>query len=147
MTPVLAASGADNWTAMVLAIGLVIFLFFALVFPGEAVMRASEWIQFLALAALLIVSTPIAGTYMAKVYSNGKAPGDRVFGPIERLIYRVCGIDADGEQRWKTYAISLLSFNAVAVLAVYFFQRIQSHLPLNPTHVAACSRSWRSTHR
>ncbi len=100
-------------------------------------MRASEWIQFLALGALLIVSTPIAGAYMAKVYGNDRAPGDRVFGPIERLIYRVCGIDGRGEQRWKTYAISLLSFNAVAVLAVYTFQRIQAHLPLNPTHVAA----------
>jgi len=100
-------------------------------------MRASEWIQFLALAALLIVSTPIAGAYMAKVYSNGRAPGDRVFGPIERLIYRVCGIDGHGEQRWKSYAISLLSFNAVAVLCVYFFQRIQAHLPVNPTHVTA----------
>ena len=56
-------------------------------------MRAPEWIQFAALAALLIVSTPIVGAYMAKVYSNGRAPGDRVFGPIERLIYRICGID------------------------------------------------------
>ncbi len=100
-------------------------------------MRASEWIQFIALAALLIVSTPIAGAYMAKVYSNGRAPGDRVFGPIERLIYRVCGIDGKGEQRWKTYTISLLSFNAVAILAVYFVQRIQDYLPINPTHVTA----------
>ena len=100
-------------------------------------MRAPEWIQFIALTLLLIVSTPIIGAYMAKVFANGKAPGDRVFGPIERLIYRVCGIDAEGEQRWKSYAISLLSFNAVAVLAVYLVQRVQSHLPINPTHVGA----------
>ena len=100
-------------------------------------MRAPEWIQFIALTALLIVSTPIIGAYMAKVFTNGRAPGDRVFGPIERLIYRVCGIDAEGEQRWKSYAISLLSFNAVAVLAVYLVQRVQAHLPVNPTHVGA----------
>jgi len=99
-------------------------------------MRAPEWIQFAALAALLVVSTPIVGSYLAKVYGNKRAPGDRFFSPVERVIYRVCGIDPEGEQRWKTYAISLLVFNAVAVLGVYFVQRIQSHLPINPTHVA-----------
>ena len=100
-------------------------------------MRAPEWIQFIALTALLIVSTPIIGAYMAKVFANGRAPGDRVFGPVERLIYRTCGIDPQGEQRWKAYTISLLSFNAVAVLGVYFVQRVQSHLPVNPTGVGA----------
>src|SRR4249920_1582467 len=100
-------------------------------------MRAPEWIQFVTLMALLIVSTPIIGTYMAKVFANGRAPGDGVFGPVERLIYQVCGIDPEGEQRWTAYAISLLSFNAVAVLAVFLVQRVQSHLPVNPTHVAA----------
>jgi len=100
-------------------------------------MRAPEWIQFAALAVLLIVSTPIIGAYMAKVFANGRAPGDRVFGPIERLIYRLCRIDPEGEQRWKSYTFSLLSFNAVAVLGVYFVQRVQSHLPVNPTGVGA----------
>ena len=100
-------------------------------------MRAPEWIQFVALAALLVISTPIIGAYMAKVFANDRAPGDRVFGPIERLIYRICGIDPNGEQHWKSYTISLLSFNAVAVLAVYAVQRVQSHLPVNPTHVGS----------
>jgi K+-transporting ATPase ATPase A chain len=98
-------------------------------------MRAPEWIQFAVLAALLIVSTPFAGAYMAKVYENKRAPGDRVFKPVENLIYRVCGIDGEGEQHWKSYAYSLIAFNAVAVLAVYLVQRIQSYLPVNPTHV------------
>ena len=137
VSAVLAASGSDNWTAMVLAGAPAGLPVLCPRLSGEAVIRASEWIQFCALAALLIVSTPIAGAYMAKVYANDRAPGDRVFGPIERLIYRVCRIDGHGEQRWKTYTISLLSFNAVAVLAVYFFQRIQDYLPLNPTHVTA----------
>jgi K+-transporting ATPase ATPase A chain len=99
-------------------------------------MGTSEWVQFILLAALLVVSTPLAGNYMAKVYGNKKAPGDRFFGPIERGIYRVSGIDPEGEQRWTTYAISLLAFSAVSVLAVYAIQRLQDHLPLNPTHVA-----------
>ena len=117
---------------------LVIFLFFALVFPGEAVdarvpsgSSSSRWRRCSSSAR----RSP-APTWRRCTRTAGR-PGDRVFGPIERLIYRVCGIDPEGEQRWKTYAISLLSFNAVAVLAVYFVQRIQAHLPFNPTHVTA----------
>jgi len=63
------------------------------------------------LLALLAISTPLLGSYMAKVYGGGKAPGDRIFHPVERLIYRVCGVDEQSEQRWPTYAISLLAFS------------------------------------
>ena len=68
---------------------------------------------------LLAISTPLLGRYMAKVYGGGKAPGDRVFGPVERVIYRVCGVNPDSEQRWTTYAISLLAFSFVSVLVLY----------------------------
>ena len=50
----------------------------------------AAWVQLLVLMALLAISTPLLGSYMAKVYGGGKAPGDRVFGPVERAIYRVC---------------------------------------------------------
>jgi potassium-transporting ATPase potassium-binding subunit len=63
-----------------------------------------------------------------------KAPGDRVFLPIERLVYRLCGIDETREQRWSTYALSLLAFSLMSVLFVYGFQRLQGALPLNPNH-------------
>jgi potassium-transporting ATPase potassium-binding subunit len=67
------------------------------------------------------------------------APGDRVFGPIERLIYRICGIDETREQRWSTYALSLLAFSLLSVLVVYGLQRLQGALPLNPNGLKGVS--------
>ena len=61
-----------------------------------------------------------------------RAPGDRFFLPIERLIYRLCGIDESREQRWSVYALSLLAFSLVSVLLLYALQRLQGALPFNP---------------
>jgi potassium-transporting ATPase potassium-binding subunit len=60
---------------------------------------AASWAQIAAVFALLVISTPILGSYLAKVYRNEKAPGDRVFLPMERLAYRLLRIDPQGEQR------------------------------------------------
>src|SRR5437879_1000807 len=98
-------------------------------------MTAAAWLQLLFLIALLAVSTPILGSYLAKVYGGGRAPGDRFFNPVERLIYRVCGIDPDREQRWTVYTYSLLAFSLVSVLVLYLQLRLQGHLPLNPDHM------------
>ncbi len=100
-------------------------------------MSAAGWIQLLVFIGLIFVFTPILGGYMAKVWGGGKAPGDRVFGPVERVIYRVCGINPESEQRWTVYTFSLLAFSAVSLLFVYGFQRLQSHLPFNPDHLQA----------
>src|SRR6476646_1394221 len=100
-------------------------------------MSSSAWLQVLFLIALLAISTPLLGSYLARVYGGGKAPGDRLFGPVERLIYRVCGVDAEREQRWNVYAYSLLAFSAVSVLVLYVQLRIQGSLPLNPDHLGA----------
>lgn len=99
-------------------------------------MTSNDWIQFLLVVVALAATAPLLGFYMAKVYSNQKSPGDCVFSPIERGIYRLCGIDPDGEQRWRTYAISLLMFSLVSVVVLYLFERLQGHLPLNPAHLA-----------
>ena len=61
------------------------------------------------LIVMLVVTAPVLGRYMANVYGvgeDGTAPlGDRFFGPIERFIYRICGIDHRREQRWNVYAL------------------------------------------
>ena len=95
-------------------------------------MTEAAWAQLLVLIALLAISTPLLGNYLAKVYGGQRAPGDRVFGPVERVIYRVCGVDPDSEQRWQTYAISLLAFSFASVLILYAQLRLQGHLPFNP---------------
>ena len=100
-------------------------------------MGVNDGVQLLILIVALGVSIPVLGGYMARVYGGGAAPADRVFGPLERLIYRTCGIDERGEQRWRTYATSLLVFSAVSMLVLYLIQRIQEHLPLDPSNAGA----------
>jgi K+-transporting ATPase ATPase A chain len=94
----------------------------------------------LLLVVALAATAPVLGRYMATVYA-GDAPGERFFGPIDRAIYRVCRIDARREQRWNVYAVSLLAFSFVSILAVYAIQRLQGLLPLNPTDRGAVAPS------
>jgi len=56
---------------------------------------------------------------------------------VERLIYRVCGIDPKQEMRWKSYLSAMLFFNLLGLLVVYAIQRLQIYLPLNPQHFSA----------
>jgi potassium-transporting ATPase potassium-binding subunit len=96
-------------------------------------MTFAAWGQLVALVILLAVTAPPLGRYMAHVYDGGPSRLDRVFGPVERLIYRMCRIDPEREQRWNIYALSFLAFSVVGVLLLYGMQRIQSSLPFNPT--------------
>jgi K+-transporting ATPase ATPase A chain len=98
-------------------------------------MDGHAWLQLGALVVAIGVSIPILGGYLAKVFGDGPAPGDRVFLPAERLIYRMCRVDAAREQRWTVYAFSVLAFSIVGTLLLYGIQRLQTVFPLNPTHV------------
>ena len=100
-------------------------------------MGLNDVAQLVILIVALAVAIPLLGGYMARVFGGGSAPLDRVFAPLENLIYRICGIDPKGEQRWRTYALSLLAFSGVSVLVLYAIQRIQQHLPLDPSHAGA----------
>jgi K+-transporting ATPase ATPase A chain len=99
-------------------------------------MTLAGWGQLIALAVLLVFTAPPLGRYMARVYEGGPSRLDRLFGPLERFIYRACGIDPEREQRWNVYAVSLLAFSAVSVFVVYALQRVQTDLPFNPTKMA-----------
>ena len=68
-------------------------------------------------------------------YEGGPSPLDRVFGPVERLIYRVMRVDPEREQRWNVYALSMIAFSAVGLVLLFLLQRFQSDLPFNPTQV------------
>jgi K+-transporting ATPase ATPase A chain len=95
-------------------------------------MEVSGVVLLLAMVAAIFVSTPLLGRYMAKVFGGGDAPGDLVFAPVERLIYRTLRVDEKREQRWTGYAMSLLAFSVVGVVFLYAMQRVQEHLPINP---------------
>ena len=100
-------------------------------------MTAANWLQLLALVAAVAAGARLLGPYLAGIYGDGKAPGDRVFLPVERAIYRVCGVDEEREQRWNVYALSLLAFSLFSVVLLFAIQRLQGSLPLNPTDVGA----------
>jgi K+-transporting ATPase ATPase A chain len=91
------------------------------------------------MVVLLALAKPL-GRYMAQVYEGQPTGLDRVFGPLERLIYRLCGVRADrpeAEMDWKTYAFGMLLFNILGLLALYALQRFQGFLPLNPQGLGA----------
>ncbi len=104
-------------------------------------MSSANLVQLAVFVAVLVATAVPLGAYMARVYGAGDAgsgrpaPGDRVFAPVERAIYRACRVDPDNEQQWTSYAYSLLAFSGVSFLVVYLVQRLQGSLPLNPTGV------------
>jgi potassium-transporting ATPase potassium-binding subunit len=99
-------------------------------------MRLAGWGQLLALIALLGITAPLLGKFIANVYEGGPSRLDRVFGPVEKLFYRLCRIDPDREQRWNVYALAMLAFSIVSFFLLYALQRFQGSLPFNPTDVA-----------
>jgi potassium-transporting ATPase potassium-binding subunit len=102
-------------------------------------MSTANWLQFVVLVALVGLTAPFIGRYMARVYDDGErpAPGDRFFLRIERPIYRICRVDPGREQRWTVYAYSVLAFSVISLLLLYLQLRMQDSLPFNPTDVPA----------
>jgi len=74
---------------------------------------------------------------MARVYEGERTFLSPVFGPVERLVYRMAGVDATRESGWKQYLAGVLVFSLVGFIAVYLLQRLQAVLPLNPQGFAA----------
>ena len=101
-------------------------------------MSIPNWVQFAVLIALLAITAPPLGLYIARVYGEtDTAPGDRFFKPVERVLYRLCRVDPAGEQRWTTYAFAVIAFSAVSFLLLYGLLRLQAVLPFNPTDMPA----------
>jgi potassium-transporting ATPase potassium-binding subunit len=100
-------------------------------------MRINGLVQIgLYFVVLLALVKPL-GWYMARVYEGQPCGLDRVVGPLERLIYRLCGVRQTEEMDWKTYGIAMLLFNAMGLVSLYALQRLQGFLPLNPAGLGA----------
>lgn len=90
------------------------------------------------LTILLLLTKPM-GVWIAKVMNGESSIANKLGGSTERLIYRVLGISPETEMGWKHYAVALMLFNVVGIIAVYFLQRWQAWLPFNPQQFPAVS--------
>jgi len=102
-------------------------------------MTANGIFQLALYVVVLIALAKPLGSYMARVYQNQPFGLDRVLGGLERLIYRLAGVQPDQEMGWKTYAVAMLLFNFAGLLVLYLLQRLQGVLPLNPQGLGAVS--------
>jgi potassium-transporting ATPase potassium-binding subunit len=95
-------------------------------------MTANGWFQIgLFVAAIFFVAKPL-GVFMVRVFERQKTFLDYILRPVEKLIYRLCGVDETREMRWKEYAVAMLMFSGVSMLLLYLIERVQLWLPLNP---------------
>jgi K+-transporting ATPase ATPase A chain len=97
-------------------------------------MTISGWEQLAFVAAVTAVAAPLLGRYLAATFRPGRAPGDRVFLPVERLVYRTLGVDPEASWTWRAYALAVLAFGLLSTLLLYAILRLQGVLPGNPTH-------------
>ena len=88
-------------------------------------MTGNGWLQFLIFSAVLLASLRPIGTYLARVLEGERTWLDPVLRPIEKLIYKLGGVNASQEMSWREYAFALLGFSAVSLLLTYVFERIQ----------------------
>ncbi|SMF85998.1 potassium-transporting ATPase subunit KdpA, partial [Tistlia consotensis] len=94
---------------------------------------ASDILQFLIYGALLTLLAWPLGLYMARLFSGQRTLLTPVLAPVERALYRACGIDTEGPgQHWSRYALSVLAFNLAGWLILYAILRLQHLLPWNP---------------
>ncbi|HXN95282.1 MAG TPA: potassium-transporting ATPase subunit KdpA [Candidatus Acidoferrales bacterium] len=99
-------------------------------------MTANGWFQIsLYVLAIFLVTKPL-GIFMARVFGGQKTFLDPVLRPVERLIYRLCGVDEKREMRWTEYGAAMLLFSGVSLIFLYLTERMQQWLPLNPQKFA-----------
>ena len=102
-------------------------------------MTANGWLQIALFLALILAATKPLGVFMARIFGRERTFLDPILRPLERLIYRLTGVDEQLEMRWTEYAVAMLLFSAVSMLLLYAMQRLQGYLPFNPQKFGAVS--------
>jgi K+-transporting ATPase ATPase A chain len=97
-------------------------------------MTLNGWLQILLFFGLVLAITKPAGIFMGKVFSRERTWLDPVLRPLEKLVYKLTGVDEEREMRWTEYATAMLLFSGVSMLVLYLLQRTQQFFPhvLNP---------------
>ena len=99
-------------------------------------MSANGWLQFALFSLVLLATVRPVGAYLVRVFEGERTWLDPILRPIERLIYKLSGVNAAAEMNWREYAFAMLGFSAVTVVATYAIERLQAHLPWNPQGLA-----------
>src|ERR1700751_1123239 len=102
-------------------------------------MTINGWLQILIFLGLVFLVTKPMGVFMARVFNRERTFMDPVLRPIERMLYRVTGVDEAHEMRWTEYAIAMLLFSLVSMIVLYLMMRLQAYLPFNPQKFGAVS--------
>jgi K+-transporting ATPase ATPase A chain len=95
-------------------------------------MTLNGWLQILFFLLAIFLVTPVLGGYMARVFNRQRTFLDPVMRPVERLVYRLTGVNEAREMRWTEYSVALLLFSVVSMVVLYAMQRFQAVLPFNP---------------
>jgi K+-transporting ATPase ATPase A chain len=103
-------------------------------------MTANGWIQILLFLAVIFALTKPLGVFMARVFNREGTFLDPIARPVERLLYRLTGVDENHEMRWTEYAVAMLMFSGVSMLALYLIERVQQWLPWNPQKFGAVAQ-------
>jgi potassium-transporting ATPase potassium-binding subunit len=102
-------------------------------------MTLAGWAQILVFCAIIIALTKPLGAFMTRVFNGERTFLSPVLGPVERAFYAIAGVDPNADQRWTTYAASMLAFNFAGFLLLYVILRHQDLLPFNPQGMAGMS--------
>jgi K+-transporting ATPase ATPase A chain len=102
-------------------------------------MTANGWFQILLFLAVVFLITKPIGIFMTRVFNRERTFMDTVLRPIERLLYRLTAVDENHEMRWTEYAVAMLLFSLVSMIALYAMERLQGYLPFNPQKFGAVS--------
>jgi K+-transporting ATPase ATPase A chain len=100
-------------------------------------MTINGWQQIGFFLLLVFLVTKPMGVFMARVFNREKTFLDPILRPLERLLYRVTGVDENHEMRWTEYAIAMLLFSLVSMIVLYLMERLQGYLPFNPQKLGA----------
>jgi potassium-transporting ATPase potassium-binding subunit len=99
-------------------------------------MTANGWFQIgLYVLVMFLITKPI-GIFLSRVFEREKTFLDFLLRPVERLIYRLCGVDENKEMRWTEYGVTMLVFSAASLILLYLFERLQLWMPWNPQKFA-----------
>ncbi|MDR3739765.1 MAG: potassium-transporting ATPase subunit KdpA [Terracidiphilus sp.] len=99
-------------------------------------MSVNGWLQFAVYSIVLLATVRPVGVYLARVLEGERTWFTPVLRPFERLIYKLCAVNADKEMNWREYAFAVLGFSAATLLFTYVIQRVQAFLPWNPQGLA-----------